>query len=133
MTKRKEPYRPNSEITERYNDGIVAVYRITDGANPGYLPQKVREQRGLLSYRELRAGLQRYYAAMQSQIEVERVIRVPKPPFKLTTQDEAETEDGNIYGIGQIQTAEGIYPPSLDLTLTAIRQKDRAADAEDMA
>lgn len=133
MMRRKAPYRPDSDISERYNDGIVAVYRITDGARPGYLPQKVREQKGLLCYRELRTGLQRYYAAMQNQIEVERVIRVPKPHFKITTQDEAETEDGNLYGIGQIQTAEGIYPPSLDLTLTAIRQKDRAADAEDMA
>lgn len=133
MTQRKAPYRPDNDISERYNDGVAAVYRVTDGANPGYLPKKQRELKGLLGYRELRTGLQRYYTAMQNQIEVERVIRVPKPPYKLSTQDEAETEDGSVYGIGQIQTAEGVYPPSLDLTLTAIKQKDGAEDAEGMA
>lgn len=129
----KAPYRPNNQVTQQYNGGVVTVYRVTDTARPGYLPVETPEPKVALCYEEQRTGLQRYYSALQNQIQVERVLRVPAPPMAITTQDAARTEDGRWYGIGQVQAAQGIYPPSLDLTLTAIEQKyEVEQDGEDM-
>lgn len=127
----RAPYRPNNQITQQYNSGIVKVYRVTDGAKPGYLPVERPALKVSLCYEELRAGLQRYYNAMQNQVQVERVIRVPRPPMPITTQDIAVTEDGRQYGIGQVQKAEEVYPPSLDVTLTAIEQKYEVEDGSE--
>lgn len=129
----KAPYRPSNEISQSYNDGVVVIHSVTDTAAPGYLPVEKLEPVIRLDYAELRTGLQRYYNAMQNQIQVERVLRVQRPPIRISTQDVAITEDGRQYGIGQIQTTEGVYPPSLDLTLTAIEQKYEVKDAADMA
>ena len=35
----KAPYRPNNEVTQDFNDGVVTVYEVTDSAPPGYQPK----------------------------------------------------------------------------------------------
>ena len=47
----------------------------------------------------------------------------------ITNQDEAETEDGKRYAIEQVQTVDGVWPPSVDITLAAIRQRKGEAEA----
>ena len=50
------------------------------------------------------------------------MIRVPHTG-KVSPQDIVITEDGKKYRVDLIQIAEGVYPPSEDLTLTKIEQK----------
>ena len=125
----KAPYRPDNEITQGYNDGVVAIHKTEDTAKTGYQPviTLVAPAAWRLRYAELRLGIQRYYEARQNQVEVERVIRVPRVAG-ITNQDVAVTEDGRKYRIDMVQSADGVYPPSLDLTLAKISQGVRGSD-----
>lgn len=119
----KAPYRPReSEISQSYNDGLVDIYQPADVAPPGYAPKIVLQRVGYLAFAELRLGIQRYYAAKQNQIQVEKVLRVQKG-FPVTSQMVAVIRGQELqYAIEQVQVADGIYPPSLDLTLTKVAQ-----------
>ena len=119
----KAPYRPSNEVTQSYNDGVVTVYTVTDSARPGYQPVEQLTEKIKLRYEEQRLGIQRYYNAMQNQIQVERVIRVPRAE-QITSQDVAETEDGRRYRIDLVQTVDGVWPPSQDLTLVKYQQEE---------
>jgi hypothetical protein len=119
----KTPFRPDAEVSQSYNSGVVTIYAVSDGAAAGRLPAPVLTQKIRLDYEELKLGVQRYYQAKQNHIHVERVIRVPRPPVEITNQDEAITEDGRRYRIDLIQNAKGVWPTSLDLTLTAYTQR----------
>ena len=122
----RAPTRPTeNQITQCYDDGVVTVYAVTDAAAPGYQPkpQLVTPPKAVLRYEEQRLGLQRYYEALQNQIQVERVIRVPRAE-QITSQDVAETEDGRRYRIDLVQTVDGVWPPSQDLTLVKYQQEE---------
>ena len=125
----RAPYRPDNEITQSYNDGVVAIHKTEDTARAGYQPviTLVEPAAWRLRYAELRLGLQRYYEARQNQVEVERVIRVPRVTG-ITNQDVAVTEDGRKYRIDMVQSADDVYPPSLDLTLAKISQGVSGSD-----
>ncbi len=64
-------------------------------------------------------GIQRYYAAQQNQIQIERVIRVQRG-IAVDNQNVAVTEDGHQYRIDLVQAVMDVYPPSLDITLAKI-------------
>lgn len=118
----KEPYRPANEITQGFNDGLVTVYTVTNDSKPGYKPVEGLSAKISLRYAEQRLGIQRYYSGLQNQIQVERVLRVPRHG-DVNSQDVAITEDGRQYRIDLIQQADGVYPPALDLTLVRIDQE----------
>ena len=120
----RAPTRPTeNQITQCFDDGVVTVYAVTDAAAPGYQPkpQLVAPPKAVLRYEEQRLGLQRYYEAMQNQIQVERVIRTPRHG-QITNQDVAITEDGRQYRIDLVQTVQNVWPASQDLTLAKIEQ-----------
>ena len=117
----KAPDRPKGEITQRYNDGMLTVYALTDSAAPGYQPKPEMTQKITLRYEERRLGIQRYYAAAQSQQRIERVLRVPKTG-KVSAQDVVMTEDGRQFRIEMVQIVPDVYPASVDLTLSRIEQ-----------
>lgn len=120
----KAPTRPTeNRVTQSYNDGVVTVYAVTDSAAPGYQPRPtlVQPPKAVLRYEEQRLGLQRYYEAMQNQIQVERVIRTPRHG-QITNQDIAITEDGRQYRIDMVQTVQNVWPVSQDMTLARIEQ-----------
>ena len=119
----RTPYRPSNEVTQGYNSGVGTVYAVTDSARPGYQPVEQLTEKIKLRYEEQRLGIQRYYDAMQNQIQVERVIRVPRAE-QITSQDVAETEDGRRYRIDLVQTVDGVWPPSQDLTLVKYQQEE---------
>lgn len=120
----KAPYRPRqSEISQSYNDGVVTIYGETDTAKPGYQPKPELKMKGVLHFCELRLGLQRFYAGKQNQINIERVLRVPRG-FVINSQDVAIiTGCPQQYRIDLVQTVENVYPASLDLTLFKITQQ----------
>ena len=122
MAEHKSPFRPGNDVAQTYEDGVVEIYAVSDGAADGRLPQPVLTQKIRLDYAERKVGIQRYYQAKQNQIHVEKVIRVPRPPIEITSQDVAVTEDGRAYRIDLVQTVKDVWPPSLDLTLTAYKQ-----------
>lgn len=123
----KAPVRPRTDngVTQNYNDGVVAIIAVVDTAKPGYQPQPGDPQeKYTLRYEERRLGIQRYYSSLQNQIQLDRVIRVPRVAG-ITTQDFAVTEDKQAYRIDLVQSVMDVYPPSLDLTLTKIEQEVR--------
>lgn len=135
MQTRKAPYRPRTDskrAAEVFNDGVVEIYTVTDGAQDGTLPRPVLTLRERLCYQERRLGIARNYQAAQNQIRVERVIRVPRPLAPITNQDEAVTEDGRRYRIDLVQEVTDVWPRSLDLTLAKYEQQpDERLDAEE--
>lgn len=116
----QKPNRPNHDISQPFSDGFVEIYQLEDTAKPGYMPKEEYVMIFKLRYAEQRLGVSRYYAAMQNQIQIQRVIRVPRIKG-ITNQHIAVTEDGQQYRIDLIQTAD-TYPPSLDLTLVQYSQ-----------
>lgn len=126
---RKLPFRPGNEISQVYPDGIVTVFRLTDSAAPGYRPRATPEPVAVLRYEEQRLGVTRYYAAKQAGAEVERVLRVPAGP-PVAAQDLAVTEDGAEYQIDLVQTVPGVFPASLDLTLSRVSLRRVPVTAE---
>lgn len=125
---RKMPYRPDNEITQSYNDGIVKIFRQSDIALPGYQPKIELSKIAELRFAEQRLGIQRYYAGRQNQLHIERVIRVPEC-VEITSQDVAVTQDGKRYRVDLVQSVQGVYPRSVDLTLVRYEQ-GTADDAE---
>lgn len=120
----KAPTRPSeNQITQVFDDGVVTVYAVTNAAAPGYQPkpQLVKPPKAVLRYEEQRLGIQRYYDALQNQIQVERVIRTPRHGH-ITNQDVAVTEDGRTYRIDLVQTVDNVWPASVDLTLVRYDQ-----------
>lgn len=122
MRERKTPFRPGNEISQTYGDGIVTIYRLKNTAKPGYFPNPKLVEVARLRYEERRLGLTRYYDAKQVNVDVERVLRVPRGG-KTAAQDIAVTEDGQEYRIDLIQTVDGVFPPSLDLTLAKVTER----------
>ena len=117
----KAPFRPRTDngVTQNFGDGVVAIYSVKDVAQPGYQPKPQTTLKCKLRYEEQRLGIQRYYSSLQNQIQLDRVIRVPRVAG-ITTQDFAVTEDKQAYRIDLVQSVMDVYPPSLDLTLTKI-------------
>ena len=120
---RQTPFRfDDRRITQPYRDGVVRIYTVTDGAQPGFQPRPVLTLTAALFYEERRVGLQRYYTSKQAQVQVERVIRTQLRPC-VSPQCVAVTEDGVQYGIELVQQVTDVYPASMDLALTRIEQK----------
>ena len=127
----KAPTRPTeNQITQCFGDGVVTVYAVTDAAAPGYQPkpQLVKPPKAMLRYEEQRLGIQRYYEAMQNQIQVERVIRTPRYG-QITNQDIAVTEDGRQYRIDLVQTGQNGGTASQDLSLVRSEQIGPVSDS----
>lgn len=120
----KAPYRPRTDngVTQNFCDGVVKIYSVTDGAQPGYQPHPVLALKCTLRYEEQRLGIQRYYSGRQNQVEIERVLRVPRYGG-ITNQDVAVTEDGRQFRVDMVQNVTDVYPASLDITLAKIEQE----------
>lgn len=118
----RAPNRPNHEITESYNDGVVNIYSVQDGAAPGYRPVPVLVLVKRMRYQERYLGINRLYSGRQNQVDIQRIVRVQKVPG-VSNQNVAITEDGQQYRIDSVQDVIGAYPPSLDLTLATVEQK----------
>lgn len=120
VTMWKAPSRPNNNITQTYNSGRAVIYAVVDVAEPGHAPVESLMKKAAVPFDEQRVGINRFYSAMQNQIRIDRVIRI-SAALQVDTQDVAEI-GGRKYRIDQVQTVDGIYPPSVDLSLTRYTQ-----------
>ena len=118
----KAPNRPSHEITQPFNDGVVDICALKNGAQPGYRPVPMLVVKGTLRYQERYLGINRLYSGRQNQVDIQRIVRVQKVPG-VSNQNVAITEDGQQYRIDSVQDVIGAYPPSLDLTLATVEQK----------
>lgn len=118
----RKPYRPKCEISQTYNDGVMTVCSVIDVASPGFRPEEKLSQKVRLPYEEQRLGIQRYYSGQQNQVQIQRVVRCQNCRM-ISTQDIAITEDGARYQVNLIQTVPGVFPESVDITLSKIDQK----------
>lgn len=124
---RQQPFRPRdsaNRISQTYNDGLVEIYAVEDGAKPGYQPKLKLVPKGVLPFEVRRLGLTRIYQSKQAQSEIEKLIRVPKTPaFEIYGQDAAMIVSGSgLYRIESTQETTDVYPTSVDLGLVRITQ-----------
>ena len=117
----RAPHRPDNEITQEMNSGVVKIYSVEDSAQPGYQPKPSLTLKLTLRYEEQRLGINRLYLSRQNQAEIEKVIRVPRQD-SISNQDVAILESGNQYSIDYTQTVQDVYPPCLDLSLVKVEQ-----------
>ena len=118
---RKLPYRPRNEISQTYNDGVVRIFTASDGAEPGYQPVIKARQKHRLPFEEQMLGINRLFMGRQNHVEIKKVIRIPR--INVTTQDLAQLHDGDWYEINMVQSVDGVFPASLDLSLVAAKKK----------
>lgn len=123
----QRPNRPTHDITQPFNSGVVKIYAVANIAAPGYAPRMALKEKVTLRYEEMRLGINRYYQAMQNNIQIERVIRCPRWG-DVTNQDVAITEDGKQYRIDLIQSVDDVYPACIDVSLTKIEQVFEVAE-----
>ncbi|WP_278898474.1 hypothetical protein [Roseburia hominis] len=117
----RAPHRPDNEITQEMNSGVVKIYSVEDSAQPGYQPKPSLTLKLTLRYEEQRLGINRLYLSRQNQAEIEKVIRVPRQD-SISNQDVAILESGSQYSIDYTQTVQDVYPPCLDLSLVKVEQ-----------
>ena len=111
---------PNPNKRQTFNDGIVAIYDLTDVAAPGDMPQDGLRQKECLRFHRRTVGIKRYYTAMQAGQQVDAVLRCPYRD-SVSAQDIAIV-DGKQYRVTLVQRPEEIAPPVMDLTLTRLEQ-----------
>lgn len=100
---------------QSFNDGLVRIYTVSDGAEPGGMPAERTAARETLRFRRRTVGIKRYWQARQANAQVSGLIRCPLRE-SVSTRDLAALPDG-MYRILQVQRPEGISPPVMDLTL----------------
>lgn len=106
--------------TQTFNDGVVNIYSIGNISEPGNMPKEgLTLKVGPLRYEERTVGMGRFWTAMQAQVRVERILRVPRIN-SISAQDIAIPNDGNQYKIMQIQYPKDVEPPSMDLSLERV-------------
>ena len=123
---RKLPFRPNNEISQTYNDGIVKIFTVADGAQLGYQPVIKATRKNKLPFEEQRLGINRLFLGRQDRVEIERVLRIPR--ISVSTQDLAQTHDGKWYRINSVQSVDGVSPASWDIALVALEQNVELAE-----
>jgi len=106
--------------TQTFNDGIVKIYKIDNIAEPGNMPKDGLIFKETLRYKERTVGVNRYWAALQDNIRINHVLRVPERR-NVSTQDIAIPNDGKQYKIVQIQYPEDMSV--MDLSLERLEQE----------
>ena len=103
--------------TQTYNDGVAVIYDVGKVAAPGNMPKEgLTFKVGPLGYDERTVGMSRFWAASQASVKISRLIRLPRLK-SVSTQDILILDDGQQYGIKQLQYPDGVTPDSMDLSL----------------
>lgn len=102
---------------QTFNDGIANIYSVGNIAAPGGMPKDgLTLKLEKIRYKERTVGLNRYWAAMQTQARIDLVLRMPQLR-NVSLHDVVTPVDGEQYRIVQIQYPEDVEPPVMDLSL----------------
>lgn len=103
-------------LTQQFNDGIVNIYSVGNIAAPGNMPKDgLTIKISNLRYEERIVGMSRYWTALQDNARIEQLIRVPR--INSITVHDVVILTGQQYDIKQVQYAQEVEPPCMDLSL----------------
>lgn len=128
---RKLPTRPTNDISQNFNSGVIGIFSAEDVAEIGHQPKLKLKKKLSTMYEEQRLGINRLYLSRQNLAEIVRVVRVPRAPVPISSQDVAQTEDGQHYRIDTVQMVEGCHPSAMDISLRAVEEDFDARLKED--
>lgn len=60
-----------------FDDGILTVYDLSNGAHPGDMPKEHLEEKEAFYYSYDRLGITRYYTAKQANQDISAVVNIP--------------------------------------------------------
>lgn len=109
-----------------FNDGTLCVYAVANIAEPGDRPREGLQLKETLRFAYQTVGLQRHYTAMQAQVEIAELVRVPLRR-DISTQDVVVLE-GKQYLVRQVQHDDDTKPPVTLLSLERVVQEYDFAD-----
>lgn len=120
----KAPYRPNNNVTQPYNDGVIFVFTVENVAEPGDMPKESLVLKEKLRFESQRLGINRLYMSKQNQAEIEAVLRVPALN-DVSNQDIVivNGDEEKQYTIESVQAVVDVWPQSMDIALRRIEQK----------
>jgi hypothetical protein len=96
-----------------FNDGICNIFTTDEDG------ERIANKYTNLGFENRILGFKRYFEASARQIEINRVIRIPR--FEdVDNQDYVEINN-KFYGVKMVQPIRDINPPSMDLTLDKAR------------
>lgn len=101
---------------QTFNDGFLKVYAVDDKGDGEY---KLTLKHGKLRYDERTVGIDRYYKAKQDNVEITKVLRIPRLRG-ISTQDVAVLENGEQYHIRRAVPPQNVTPPCWDLSLERV-------------
>jgi len=101
---------------QSFNDGIVKIYKSETGQNLTLIQT--------LRYTERTVGYNRFYKALERDIEIDLIIRCPRIEILRKDTDilVAVLNGENRYRVIQIQFPEDKVPPVMDLTLEKVSE-----------
>ena len=107
---------------QTFNDGVVEIYSVSNIGAPGRTPVEGLTLKRCLRYNERTVGVTRYFAAMQNNARVDKLLRC-QLQRDVSTQDVAIAGGETQYNIIQVQYPENVSPPVMDITLQEVTQK----------
>ena len=108
---------------EGFPDGIAVIYDNQHRGGVGDIPKGSLVLRHKLRYRERTVGINRYYAALQGNSRIDRMIRcLRKDDVSVLDVVNVITSgsDDKYYRIAQIQYPEDTEPAVMDISLERI-------------
>lgn len=105
-----------------FNDGIVNLYTVENGACAGDAVQEQLTFFGKYRFKNKTVGASRYYIAMQNAVEIKRAVCIPTTDMQISTQMVAVINDVQ-YNIVQVQLIQDTRPNHLILTLSEVVEK----------
>lgn len=115
----RQPFRPRQEeICQTYNSGFVDVFDTADGAQVGYQPKVQAIHVLRIPYEEQFLGINLVYLSRQNHAEIAKKIRIPKAPVRVFQL--MRDQFGQWFEISLIQSADGVMPEALDISLKAV-------------
>jgi hypothetical protein len=110
-----------------FTDGYVQIFDVTNAAAAGNTPVASLTPKVELRFKERTVGVQRFYAALQENVTVSRLLRCPAI-MSVSTQDVAQVDGDEFYKIRQVQYPENVTPRVMDLSLERTVQKFEVSD-----
>lgn len=110
-------------VDQQYDDGFLKVYGTKDVSDPGEfesIQTVVKHSR--ICYQDRTVGYSRFMQGRQIDMEIDRLLRIQRVS-DIHVFDVIETEDGEQFQVEQIQVPTQVYPASLDLSLSVVKQR----------
>lgn len=101
---------------QTFNDGVCSISRVKNIAEPGDKPKEGLETKySRIPFESRAIGIQRFYQAMQADVKISDLIRIPYK-MNISTNDICVIGEKQ-YRIKLVQAIKDTLPASTDLTL----------------